>query len=134
MTKDDEARTRRRARFRCEDCQLPQAAATLRHQLDHVIARQHGGGEDLSNLALSCVHCNRHKGPNVAGIDPATGGLSRLFHPRRDKWREHFVWRGAILHGVTAVGKTTAQVLAANDPGTVAVRLALIAEGRFRPR
>ena len=39
-----------RARHRCEYCQLPQSASRLRHQIDHIIARQHGGGDALSNL------------------------------------------------------------------------------------
>ncbi|MGA8350541.1 MAG: HNH endonuclease [Isosphaeraceae bacterium] len=53
-----EKHVRRRARHRCEYCQLPQSASRLRHQIDHIIARQHGGGDALSNLALCCVHCN----------------------------------------------------------------------------
>ena len=34
------------------------------------------------------------KGANIAGLDPGTGELTRRFHPRRDRWREHFEWRG----------------------------------------
>jgi hypothetical protein len=49
--------------------------------VDHVVARQHGGRTDLSNLALACMHCNRHKGPNIAGSDPRTGEIVRLFDP-----------------------------------------------------
>ena len=30
---------------------------------------------DEDNLALACAHCNRHKGPNLAGFDPETGML-----------------------------------------------------------
>jgi 5-methylcytosine-specific restriction endonuclease McrA len=41
-------------------------------QIDHIIARQHGSRTELDNLALACVHCNRFKGPNVAGLDPDT--------------------------------------------------------------
>ena len=110
------------------------SAIRLRHQIDHIIARQHGGSEDASNLALCCVHCNLHKGPNVAGIDSITQEVVRLYHPRRDKWREHFAWRGAVLIGLTSVGRATIQVLAVNDPNTIAVREALVTEGRFPPR
>ena len=37
----------RQARHRCEYCQLPQSASRLRHQIDHIIARQHGGSDAL---------------------------------------------------------------------------------------
>ena len=86
MTDDPGRPVRRTAQDRCEYCRLPEAASGLRHQIDHVIARQHGDATEAGNLALSCVHCNLHKGPNSTGLDPATGELTRLFHPRRDLW------------------------------------------------
>jgi HNH endonuclease len=51
---------------RCEYCRLSSALHPTPFQIDHIIARQHGGGTTLENLA----HCNRYKGPNIAGIDP----------------------------------------------------------------
>jgi len=33
---------------------------------------QHGGFDDLDNLALACIDCNLHKGPNLTVIDPET--------------------------------------------------------------
>ena len=51
-----ERRVRRRARYRCEYCRLPQSAARVRHQVDHIIAEQHEGGDEPSNLALACIH------------------------------------------------------------------------------
>jgi 5-methylcytosine-specific restriction endonuclease McrA len=54
----------------------------LPFQLDHIIARQHGGSSDSDNLALARLHCNRHKGPNIAGRDPLTGVIANLFHPQ----------------------------------------------------
>ena len=97
--------------------------------MDHIIARQHGGESDLSNLALSCLHCNLKKGPNIAGIDPWTRDLTRLYHPRIDSWDEHFAWHGAEIHGETAIGRTTIHVLDINDPAFVAVREELKHEG-----
>ena len=69
-----------------------------------------------------CVFCNRHKGPNLCGLDPGPGSCTRLYNPRRDRWREHFAWQGEVLIGLTAVGRTTIQVLAINDPVVVAIR------------
>jgi hypothetical protein len=93
------------------------------------VARQHGGLTATDKLALACLHCNRHKSPNVAGRDPATGELIRLFHPRTDKWSDHFEWNATELAGRTAIGRITIQVLAINDPDFLAVREALMEEG-----
>jgi hypothetical protein len=68
----------------------PQEFEDLPAEIDHIIAEVHGGRVSASNLALSCLHCNRHKGPNLSGMDPQTRLLSRLFHPRRYFWPYHF--------------------------------------------
>jgi 5-methylcytosine-specific restriction endonuclease McrA len=72
-----------RARGACEYCRLPQAASVLPHQVDRIIGRQHLGSDDLENLCLCCIRCNLKKGPNIASIDPDTGRIVALFHPRR---------------------------------------------------
>ena len=30
--------------------------------LEHIVARHHGGGDDLENLAIACTRCNSQKG------------------------------------------------------------------------
>ncbi|MCO6457584.1 MAG: HNH endonuclease [Pirellulaceae bacterium] len=97
--------------------------------IDHVIDQQHAGPTIESNLALSCFSCNTHKGPNIAGLDPATGQLTRLFHPRGDTWIEHFDWIGPALHGKSPIGRVTLQVLNINDPVRVEHRRVLLQEG-----
>lgn len=129
-----ERQVRRRARGCCEYCRLPRFASEFTFPLDHIIARQHGGSTSAENLAQSCTHCNAHKGPNIAGLDPATEDLTRLYHPRLDRWSTHFSWRGAMLVGLTPAGRTTISVLAMNAAKVVAVRRALIEEGLFPPR
>jgi hypothetical protein len=98
------------------------------------VAEKHGGKWEIDNLAPSCFYCNSYKGPNLAGIDPATGKVTRLFHPRRDVWDRHFRWRGPELKGRTAIGRATIGVLNINAPAHIAKREALIAEGVFPPR
>lgn len=123
---------RRRANYACEYCRILQTFyPTIPFPIDHIIARQHGGPTVLNNLALSCLHCNSHKGPNIAGIDPKSKRLTKLFNPRRHKWVRHFRWDGPYLAGRTAVGRTTITVLAMNHPEAVEVRAALLAEGIF---
>jgi hypothetical protein len=98
-------------------------------QIDHVIAKQHRGRSSFSNLAQICALCNRHKGPNLTGIDLKTRRIMRLYDPRRDTWNEHFLWRLTTLVGLTPVGRATITVLAINQSRRVAARAALIAEG-----
>ncbi len=122
---------RQRARGRCEYCGFPEPYSVRPYHCDHVIARQHGGAAELENLAWACNHCNLHKGTNISGLDPATGQPTRLFHPRQDRWDDHFQWHGPLLLGRTVIGRVTVQLLVANDPLLVAVRAALMAEGVF---
>ena len=125
---------RQRARYACEYCRMPQLYyPTVTFPIDHIISCQHGGPTVLSNLALSCLHCNSHKGPNIAGLDPRTRKLTPLFHPRRHKWSRHFRWVGPEMVGRTSIGRVTIVVLALNAPEYVEVRAALIEEGRFPP-
>src|SRR3954452_13123040 len=58
-----------------------------------------------------CVFCNAAKGPNLAGRDPATGDIERLFDPRHQEWPEHFEFRGPVIVGLTAIGRATVEVL-----------------------
>ena len=80
------------------------------------------------NLALACPHCNRFKGPNIAGLDPESGHLVRLFHPRSDLWAEHFRPDGARIVGQTPVGRATVHVLAINADDLLLIRAELLEE------
>lgn len=116
---------RNRAKRRCEYCGLRQSAVPLvPFHIEHIIARQHGGTDDSSNLAFSCHHCNLHKGPNLAGIDPETGQMVALYNPRLDTWAEHFEVQSLTIVGITLVGRTTVCVLAMNAPSQLDIRSA----------
>ncbi|MGH9622501.1 MAG: HNH endonuclease [Bryobacteraceae bacterium] len=113
---------RERAGGRCEYCRLPQFALPLPFQIDHIVAEQYRGETVPENLALACPHCNRYKGPNLAARDPASGELVRLFHPRTDRWIEHFRFEGAWIAGQSPVGRATVGVLAMNAEGPLRLR------------
>lgn len=115
----------------CEYCHLPESVSHFQFSLDHIVARQHGGRSTEDNLALACPWCNQHEGPNLTGIDPDSGELTRLYHPRRDRWLDHFQWEGAVLVALTAIGRTTLYVLSMNDPLAVSLRRDLMATGLF---
>jgi hypothetical protein len=124
----------RRADSRCEYCLLPAECDEATFEIDHVLAQKHAGPTEADNLALACFACNNHKGPNLSGIDPETGAIVTLFHPRQDKGHEHFRYEGAVLVGMTPAGRATVRVLEINTPHRVSHRAALIEEGVFPPR
>ncbi len=110
---------------------MPQFAFPLPFQIDHILAEKHGGETVEENLALACPHCNRFKGPNIAGRDPGTAELTRLFETRRYSWVDHFLLDGPRLTGKTPIGRATIQVLAMNAGDLLSVRKELLAEGEF---
>ena len=120
-----------RAENRCEYCRLPQTVYEATFQVDHIVATQHKSDDSIENLALSCPRCNRKKGPNLAGIDPATQTVHRIFNPRTDVWTEHFQWNGPLVVGITACGRATVAVLKLNQDERMTLRQSLIDEGRF---
>ncbi len=117
---------RERADGRCEYCLLAEEDAFFPHEPDHIVAEKHGGATDAANLALSCLECNRFKGSDIASIDPATGALVALFHPRQEAWSTHF--RGTndgTIVALTPTGRVTVALLRLNAPARVEVRHAL---------
>lgn len=122
---------RRRAGFRGEYCQFPERHAELRFQLDHIISEQHRGPTVPGNLAWSCLRCNKHKGPNLSGVESGSGQIVRLYNPRADDWPAHFAWAGPLLRGLTPIGRVTILVLRINRSDAVAVRAALMEEGEY---
>ena len=137
MSVSDEMRqqVRHRAANTCEYCRLPETASVFAHQVDHIIAVQHGGLDDLDNLCLSCIRCNLKKGPNIASIDPKDIGLEvvELFHPRRHRWSDHFsLGPNGHIQGITAQGRATSRLLEFNAPERLQLRRVLMAQG-WRP-
>jgi hypothetical protein len=120
-----------RAHSCCEYCRLPQAYSLFPFEIDHIVAKKHNGLTVAENLALACFYCNSFKGSNIAGLDPLTGKLVQLFHPRRHYWRRCFRWAGPLLVGRTPIGRTTIQVLCINHPHAVVLRQSLMDEGVF---
>jgi len=120
-----------RAGNRCEYCLIHQDHVELIHHVEHIVARKHGGSDDPSNLALACERCNLFKGSDLTGIDPATGQVERLFHPRSQEWAVHFQLRGPMIVGLTPTGRATVRVLSMNAGQRLQLRAALIAAGRY---
>jgi hypothetical protein len=73
---------------------------------------------------------------NLTGIDPQTRRITPLFHPRSDRWVDHFalsvgtsVALGIEIKGLTAVGRATVVVLGMNAEFRQMVRYKLWREG-----
>ena len=103
----------------------------MTHHIEHIIAKQHGGGDDVENLALACQRCNLRKGPKLTGVDPISGELVPLFHPRRDRWAEHFLFHGVRIQGIMPAGRATVKVLAMNDARRLELRSQLLAHNQL---
>jgi hypothetical protein len=115
----------------CEYCLLAEADHPRPFHVDHVIGEKHGGPTEPANLALACPECNTAKGSDIATINWPARDVVRLFDPRRDVWQEHFMSAGAMIEGLTDIGRGTVRILQFNDPDRVALREALIADGSY---
>ena len=119
-----------RAVGRCEYCQMPERFSFALHQIDHIIAEKHGGATLADNLALSCILCNKHKGSDLASLDPLTGEITPLFHPRSRNWLEHFTLEAnGIMVSPTAEGRATIRLLQMNQAERVEERRLLLTSG-----
>ncbi len=94
--------------------------------VDHIVARQHEGDDDESNLCLSCHWCNFHKGTNVATM--VDGQLMPLFHPRTHDWTVHFKLIDDRVVGLTPIGRGTVRLLQMNDDDRRELRRATVTD------
>lgn len=118
-----------RAARQCEYCLIPEIASLVSPHVDHIIARKHGGKTELKNLAQACSLCNKHKGSDLTSIDPESGEITPLFHPRRQRWQDHFRLKGAEIIPLTATGRVTVNLLRLNHPERIVEREILLEAG-----
>src|SRR5437899_496309 len=107
---------RERSHDRCEYCLIPEAVTFAPHWIDHIVAEKHGGKTEANNLANSCIVCNLRKGSDLSSVDPETGQVVVLFHPRRDRWTDHFRLIGGRIEALTSIGRVTERLLQFNNP------------------
>lgn len=110
--------------------------ATQSFSVEHILPRAKGGSSDLQNLALACQGCNNHKFTKTEGLDSVTEQLVPLFHPREQRWRDHFAWHEdyTIVLGITSTGRATVDELHLNRSGLLNLRRVLFASGEHPPR
>lgn len=122
----------KRAKYYCEYCLFPEEFALHGFEIDHILARKHGGLTVLTNLALACLECNRHKGTDIASYDDLTGNLTAFFNPRTQLWTEHFQMQDAEIIGLTPEARVIVKILQLNEAGRIEQRQMLIELGVFK--
>lgn len=124
------------AKFRCGYCLTSETIVGTPMEIDHIIPQSLGGLTEEENLWLACSLCNDHKSDRIAALDPPTGNVVRLFNPRHQIWREHFVWAeaGDRIVGLTPEGRATGVALNLNRPSLVRARQAWVSVGWHPPK
>ena len=122
------ARLRRQIRDRAghlsEYCRTPQDLSPSALEVDHVVPRSMQGETELENLCLACRTCNGAKQAPSEARDFRTGRLVPLFHPRLQRWDEHFAWSDDFTRilGITPIGCVTVEALDMNSERMLLLR------------
>lgn len=127
-------RIRREAGYRCGYCMALEAIG-VSMQFDHLKPTSRGGRTVRSNLWLACDLCNGFKSDHVRAVDPITKRRVRLFNPRRDEWKAHFLWAdgGLRIAGRTPIGRATVAALKLNLASRILARRLWISAGWHPP-
>lgn len=123
------------AKGRCGYCQTSETVVGIAMEIDHIIPEAFDGPTVEDNLWLACPTCNETKGGRISAVDPDTGLIVRLFDPRHQRWRDHFIWEdaGEIIAGITPEGRATVQALDLNRSVQVVARRGWIVVGWHPP-
>lgn len=115
----------------CEYCLIHEDDTFWGCQADHIISRKHGGPTEPANLAWACAYCNNSKGSDLGTLVGQRPKLTRLFHPRSDRWAEYFQLHGVRVDPSNTVGEATVKLLRINDDNRVREREVLAEIGRY---
>lgn len=68
--------------------------------------------------------------------DPVDGEKVPLFHPRCDRWSDHFAWNAdyTLMVGLTPTGRATIEKLQLNRIGVVNLRRVMLIAGLHPPQ
>jgi len=119
----------------CAYCYTTEANTGQPMTIDHIKPQAQGGETTFENLCLACRRCNEFKGSVTSAQDPLTGEMAALFYPRQQTWADHCRWdgSGALLVGLTAVGRATIVALNMNNPVIADARRRWISVGWHPP-
>jgi hypothetical protein len=123
------------AGHRCGYCRSDERITGSRLSIEHIVPLAAGGLTERANLWRSCRECNERKGVQLQARDPASSELVNLFHPRMQRWQDHFRWSddGLRVVGVTATGRATVTALDLNRPHQIVARQRWVLVGWHPP-
>ncbi len=135
VTTEQKREVAARAKECCEYGRSQARFAIQSFSIEHVTPLSKSGEDNLDNLAFACQGCNNHKYTKTEARDPISTDIAPLFHPRQQKWREHFVWNDdfTLIVGLTPTGRATVETLQLNREGLVNLRRILYAMGEHPP-
>lgn len=122
-------------RLRCAYCQTGEQLSGIPLTIDHILLLSKDGPTNFDNLCLACWSCNEFKRNLTEGEDPLTGETVHLFHPRQQKWSEHFQWSpdGVRVEGITSIGRATVIALRMNREPIITARRRWVLVGWHPP-
>jgi hypothetical protein len=122
----------KRAKGLCEYCKSQEKYSNAAFEVEHIIPISQSGETILENLALACSGCNKFKSNRTSAFDVRTRTETEFYNPRKDIWREHFVWNADYTEivGLTAKGRVTVKAMKLNRQAVVNLRriLAMVGE------
>lgn len=59
---------------------------------EHIHPVAKGGSTIAENLAFACIGCNGYKQDKTEAFDGVSQATAPLYHPRTDRWHDHFTW------------------------------------------
>jgi HNH endonuclease len=135
LTQEQRNLIKQRADNCCEYCKSQAKFSADSFSIEHIIPRSKGGTSDLENLAVACQGCNNFKYSHIQAIDPITGELTQIYHPRQQDWQDHFTWSRDLTQmlGLTPIGRATIERLRLNREGVVNLRQALASIDQHPP-
>lgn len=136
ISKTQKEQLGKRAGYCCEYCLSQADFSPDSFSVEHIIPITKGGTNGLENLAYSCQGCNNRKYNHTEAIDPVTNAIAPLFHPRSQRWEDHFQWNPSqtLLTGLTPTGRATVEKLKLNRKGVVNLRHLLVLIGEHPPQ
>ena len=99
--------------------------------MDHIVSRKHRGSTSAGNLALAYLRCNVAKGTDIGALAGKPPQLQKLFHPRQDRWNDHFQLAGVRIIPLTVTGAATIRLLQLNASDRLLLRRTLQKAGRY---
>jgi hypothetical protein len=122
-----------RAHHQCEYCHAPESIFNAVFEVEHITPVAGGGTDSEENLALVYRSCNSFKGNRSSYMDSETNKEERLYHPRQDRWEEHFFVSSESCEIVplTAIGRVTAICLKVNSRAQLTARQFWVQLGLF---